>query len=83
MNHDLDEFNSIAPSFNLRTGSTKVAFTRKCDRGSLVSEYTPNDKLQLTWVDGTDGGVWTTRAEVPLHDSKKGTKLSLSRSWMY
>jgi len=81
--HNLDQLNSISPSFNLKTGSTKVVFTRKWDGGVLSSEFTPNEKVHVTWTDKSISGDWVTKVDIPLHESRKGTKISFSRNWVY
>lgn len=89
LSHNLDPYNTVTPSFNLQTGHTKVNYLRKWRSGSLNALYIPSDKIEISWTDistvneESNGGSWTTHAEIPLHDTKKGTKLSFSRSWQY
>jgi hypothetical protein len=82
VNHDLDSRNSLEPQISLTTGDITYGWTRKWNGGSLNSKYHPGDKAEFKWIDNGVSGTWTTKAEVPLENTKN-TKVSFSRDWNY
>lgn len=82
VNHELDSKNSVHPSISLTSGDVTYGYTRKWEGGSLSSNYHPGDKAELKWTDEGISGTWTTKAEVPLENTKN-TKVSFSRDWKY
>ena len=60
----------------------KYGWVRHWNGGSLESEYTPGDKLALSWKDNGANGQWTTKADIPL-ENQSNTKVSFSRDWNY
>jgi hypothetical protein len=82
VSHDLDTNNALTPKISLTTGDVTYGWTRKWNGGSLASSYHPGDKAEFIWVDQGTGGIWRTKAQVPLEDPKK-TKVSFTRDWQY
>jgi len=82
VSHKLDDKNTVAPSISLKTGAMTYGWNRKINGGNLGTKLHPGEKVELTWEDNGANGVWTTKAEVPLDDTRN-TKVSFSRDWNY
>jgi hypothetical protein len=83
VSHDLDDHNTLHPSYSTKTGHVSYGWTRKWNGGELDATYHPSDKkAELEWTDKGTLGDWKTRAEVPLDDSKN-IKVSFNRDWKY
>lgn len=80
VSHSVED-NTFSPSVSLKTGSVSYGWLRKWEGGSLDSKLNLGEKLTMTWKDEAKTGVWKTTATVPLDDSGKKTKISVSRDW--
>eukprot|EP01041_Mallomonas_annulata_P007787 gene7787-15928_t len=75
------EQDTFSPSVSLKTGAFSYGWLRKWSGGSLESKLKVKDSLEVTWSDEASSGVWKTKAIIPLDDSTKKTKISVSRDW--
>ena len=84
VNHKLDDKNSVTPKISLKSGAASYGWTRALNGGSVETTYTPGDEavVDVEWKDKGMGGVWTTKASIPVDDHSK-TKLSISREFDY
>jgi len=82
VSHDLDDTNTISPTYSSKTGKISYGWTRKWNGGELDATYHSGDKAVLEWTDKGNKGDWKTKAEVPLEDSKN-IKVSINREWKY
>jgi hypothetical protein len=82
VSYDVDEKNTIAPSYALKSGDASYAWTRKLSGGSVSTTLFPNEKVSVNWRDEGSNGVWSTKADIPLDTNNgAGTKVSFSRDW--
>ena len=82
VSHDLDDRNTLSPSYSTKSGKLSYGWTRKWNGGELDATYHTGDKVALEWTDKGHAGNWKTKAEVPLEDSKN-IKVSINREWNY
>jgi len=82
VSHDLDEVNTLHPSYSTKSGKIAYGWTRKWNGGELDANYVHGDKAVLEWTDKGNRGDWKTKAEVPLEDTKN-IKVSINREWKY
>jgi len=80
ISHKLNSQNTLEPSVSLKDGSMKYGWLRKWSGGSVESTLTPGDKLTVEWKDNGANGVWSTRAEIPVHN-QANSKVSFAREW--
>jgi len=80
----IDENNFIGPTVSIPSKKVKYTWLRTFPGGSLRSEYKLGDKLTLTWRDEAKStGAWISKAEIPIGDDTKKTKISISRDFSF
>jgi len=82
VSHDLDDQNTLSPTYSTKTGHVSYGWTRKWNGGELDTTFHPGNKAVLEWTDKGHLGDWKTKAEVPLDDAKN-IKVSFNRDWKY
>jgi hypothetical protein len=82
VSYDVDDHNSLKPTYSIKTGHVSYGWTRKWNGGELDTTFHPGDKAVLEWTDKGHLGDWKTKAEVPLDDAKN-IKVSFNRDWKY
>jgi len=82
VSHDLDDQNTLSPTYSTKSGKVAYGWTRRWNGGELDATYISGDKAILEWTDKGKLGDWKTKAEVPLEDTKN-IKVSINREWKY
>jgi len=82
VSHDIDDVNTVSPTYSTKSGKLSYGWTRKWNGGELDATYVSGDKAVLEWTDKGKLGDWKTKAEVPLEDTKN-IKVSINREWKY
>lgn len=82
VSYDVDEDTKVTPSISSKA-ELGLGVTRRWTGGKVnaLLKY-PEEKVVVQWQDNGVNGVWNSKVEVPVRDTKN-TKVSLSRDFVY
>jgi len=79
----IDGSNSVSPVVSLKTLAQSYGWTRVLPSGgTLETTLHLHDKVAVTWKDRGTNGLWTTKLDVPLEDTRKA-KVSIGHEFSY